>query len=61
MIPYHAAGTKYPYRSSREDITGKKAWQLHYESIELHKADWDRLRALHPDHEFCCGGDLNQN
>jgi hypothetical protein len=61
VIPYHAAGTKYPYRSSREDITGKKAWQLHYESIALHKADCSRLQALYPNHHFCLGGDLNQN
>lgn len=61
IVPYHAAGTKYPYRHNGIDVTEKKAWQLHYESIEQHEADWRRIRALYPDHHFCCGGDLNQN
>jgi hypothetical protein len=61
VLPYHGAGTYYPYRSNGMDIEGKKAWQLHYESITLHEADWRRLMDLHPSHHFCCGGDLNQN
>jgi len=61
VIPYHAAGTKYSYRSGEEDVTGKKAWQLHYESIARHSADWKRIRSEHPNHHFCCGGDFNQN
>lgn len=61
VIPYHAAGTKYPYRSRGFDIDGKKAWHLHYESIAEHEADLLRLQSLYPDHHFCFGGDLNQN
>lgn len=61
VIPYHAAGTKYPYRSCNQDITGKKAWQLHYESLEQHKVDWQRIRSAFPKHHFCCAGDFNQN
>lgn len=61
VLPYHAAGTKYPYRSRGETVSGKKTWQLHYESIASHAEEWQRLRREHPFHPFVIGGDLNQN
>ena len=61
IIPYHAAGTTYSYRSQGVDVTNQKAWQLHYESIRHHKKDWKRIRDDYPNHHFCCGGDFNQN
>ena len=61
VIPYSGAGTKYPYWSNGMDINGKKTWQLNYESILRHQADWKRLIDQHPTHHFCCGGDFNQN
>ena len=34
VLPYHSAGTKYTYASGGMEITGKRNWQWHYESIE---------------------------
>lgn len=61
VLPYHAAATKYAYRAAGGEILGKKAWQLHYESIAKHQTDLQRLQSLYPDHSICFGGDLNQN
>lgn len=61
VLPYHAAGTKYPYRSHGETVVGKKAWQLHYEAIQNHGREWQRLLQEYPAHSLCVAGDLNQN
>jgi len=61
IIPYHAAGTRYRYRFEGAEVQGKKAWELHYESIANHAADWRRLRDNYPDHRMVVAGDFNQN
>jgi len=61
IIPYHAAGTKYPYRFEGKVVSGRKGWELHYESIGNHAADWWRLRKKFQNHSMCVAGDLNQN
>ncbi len=61
VLPYRDAGTRYPYRSHGETVVGKKAWQLHYESIARHGDEWQRLRREYPAHAFVVSGDLNQN
>ena len=61
IIPYHAAGTRYPYRFEGAEVEGKKAWELHYESIANHAADWCRLRKKFPSHHLVVAGDFNQN
>jgi len=61
IIPYHAAGTKYRYRHNGNTVVGNKAWQLHYESIQAHAAEWKKLRQEYPTHSLCVAGDLNQN
>lgn len=61
ILPYHAAGTKYRYRHEGTVVVGRKCWQLHYESIKRHAAEWRQLREEFPAHSLCVGGDLNQN
>jgi endonuclease/exonuclease/phosphatase family metal-dependent hydrolase len=61
IIPYGAAGINYRYRYNGETVVGKKAWQLHYESIQAHGARWKELRREYPAHSLCVAGDLNQN
>ena len=61
IIPYHAAGTKYQYRYEGVNVVGRKGWELHYESIQHHGVEWQRLRKEFPDHSLCVAGDLNQN
>jgi hypothetical protein len=61
IIPYHAAGTRYPYRFEGAEVEGKKAWELHYKSIANHAADWRRLRKHFPMHHLVVAGDFNQN
>jgi hypothetical protein len=61
IIPYHDAGTRYEYRFEGATVIGKKAWQLHYKSIEHHAEDWQQLREKFPTHSVCVAGDLNQN
>lgn len=61
IIPYHAAGTKYPYRFEGAEVVGRKGWELHYGSIVNHAADWRRLREEFPKHAICVAGDMNQN
>ena len=61
IIPYHAAGTRYPYRFEGEVVVGRKAWELHYVSIANHGADWSRLREKFTGHHLVVAGDFNQN
>ena len=61
VLPYHAAGTNYAYRSMGQTVSGRKAWQLHYEAIAAHEKEWKQLRGKYPSHAFIVGGDLNQN
>ena len=61
IIPYHAAGTRYPYRFEGAEVQGKKAWELHYDSIANQEADWLRLRKKFPGHHLVVAGDMNQN
>ncbi len=61
IIPYRAAGTRYPYRFEGAHVEGKKAWELHYQSIANHRADWLRLREKFPGHLLVVAGDFNQN
>ena len=61
IIPYHAAGIRYRYRFEGAEVQGKKAWELHYESIANYAADWRRLRDEFPGHHLVVGGDFNQN
>jgi hypothetical protein len=61
IIPYQHAGTSYPYRFEGAEVEGKKAWELHYESIGNHAADWRRLRDEFPAHLLVVAGDFNQN
>lgn len=52
IIPYHAAGTRYPYRFLGENQQGRNSWELHYESISRHATDWLRLRKQFPGHHL---------
>lgn len=61
IIPYHAAGAPHLYRSSGSNRNGLKAWELHYESIELHHRDLTEIQRIHPNGLLCFGGDLNQS
>ena len=61
IIPYHAAGGRWPYRFGSETVTGKKQWQLHYDAIDYHGKEITRLKKAYPKHHFCFGGDLNQS
>lgn len=62
IIPYQHAGTgKKTYRSGGVDVSGQKGWQLHYESIERHRADLLELANRFPSHAICFGGDFNQS
>jgi len=61
IIPYHNAGTKYPYRYMLGEIEGLRQWELHSQSIDTHAADWQRIREWFPDSHICVGGDFNQN
>ena len=61
IIPYQLAGTRYPYRFEGAQVEGKKGWELHYQSIANHGADWCRLRKKFPGHYLVVAGDFNHN
>jgi len=61
IIPYHAAGGRWPYRVGGENFIGRKQWELHYKAIDYHADMISQLRLRHPGYHFCFGGDLNQS
>jgi hypothetical protein len=61
IIPYHAAGGRWPYRFGGANVTGKKQWELHYEAIQFHAQTIANLHQKYPGCHFCFGGDLNQS
>lgn len=61
VLPYGNAGTNYAYRSGGQLHEGRKAWELHYESIAEHELELKSLAERFPDHILCFGGDLNQS
>jgi len=62
IIPYqHAATRGTSYRSGGVDVTDKKGWELHYESIQRHEVDLVSLAERFPEHHLCFGGDCNQS
>ncbi len=44
VLPYGNAGTNYAYRSGGQLQEGRKAWELHYESIAEHELEIEEPR-----------------
>jgi len=61
IIPYHNAGTNFPYRYMQKEVEGLKQWELHSQSIAAHAADIRKIRNRFPMSAFCLAGDFNQN
>jgi hypothetical protein len=53
-------GTVLPYHADRVHV-GARTWSEFHRVLPLQAADWQRLRAEHPDARFCFAGDLNQS
>ena len=53
VLPYGNAGTNYAYRSGGQLHEGRKAWELHYESIAEHELELKSLAERFPDHILC--------
>jgi len=61
VLPYGNAGTNYAYQSGGRLHEGRKAWEVHCESIAEHEHDLRRIVDQFPNHIISFGGDLNQS
>jgi hypothetical protein len=59
--PLVVYGTVLPYHADRGPAGDARTWQEFHRVLPLQQADWQRLRAEHPDARFCLAGDLNQS
>ena len=56
IIPYQMAGVN----GNRYPETGKRAWQMHLEDIQLQSEDWKVITQKHPGVPMIVAGDFNQ-